>query len=733
MTLARWYQRSALALIMLAIFAYSVASGSPEFGVLAGPVVFALWKLSSRRGGTASSQVSGGAGGGRFLLPRLVVNIMLFAVLAYALLRAQGTLEVETIAQVVVLIQIIKIGDRRAPRDDAQILCLAVFLVIAAMLDSNSVWTGVLLLVFLPLMITTVMLFQLHQGAVRAGGANTPDLPSDLCRRSIRATSAIATVGTVILGLVVFVLMPRGIGENAFGNWGAARRGATTGFSSSVTLGSQGVLSTSPTVVFNLIIKDSTGQNIGSPDSVQYMRGAVLNDYTASKWTLNSPDKPDTGDVNAPEIPTTVSQRRGLEFEQIISPRASFSKERRRHLFALWAPVRFQINSTVTYFSYRDEGVLQVKADIPSPEYHVWSVPFETHNAEAPAITRRPIPEVSDRIRDLAVNIVTAAGAEPDPALRPIEDDAAVARAIQVHLQNAYTYTLEMEAPPKDVDPVEHFLFNRKKGHCEYFASAMVLLCRGVGINARMVTGYLATEFSTATGTYTVRESNAHAWVEARDEAGRWRRFDPTPPADLQRIHRASPGLFGRIRQALEAMEYAWNSSIVAFNEQTRQSLLGPSRGENAGMLGRIEQVSQRLRAGGPRLLAHAATRGAAVFLLVASLGIALQLALRMVHRRRQGSRATTASDVRGDGAYRGMLKLLARRKLGKPPWLPPLEHADTLAAASPVLAQDVRLVSEAYYRKRFRGTKDSTEETRVVREALSRIRRFRSQAPRGS
>jgi transglutaminase-like putative cysteine protease len=61
----------------------------------------------------------------------------------------------------------------------------------------------------------------------------------------------------------------------------------------------------------------------------------------------------------------------------------------------------------------------------------------------------------------------------------------------------------------------------------------MVALCRSVGINARMVAGYLAAEFDASTGRYIVRESNAHAWVEAELGTDRWRRYDPTPPATL--------------------------------------------------------------------------------------------------------------------------------------------------------------------------------------------------------
>lgn len=730
MTLARWYNRSALTLVVLGVLAYSVAAESPEFAVLAGPTVVMLWRLSTRRG-------SGGVGsGGRFLLPRFVVNILLFAVLGFAILRAQGRLEVETIAQVVVLIQIIKIGDRRAPRDDAQILSLAVFLAIAAMLDSNSLWTGVILVVFLPLLILTVMLFQLHKGAVHAAesGGSGPETSVSTFRRGLRWTSGIATVGTLGLSVFVFVLMPRGVGENVFGSFGTTPRGQRTGFTSSVTLGSQGILSESQAIVLDLVVKDSTGQNIGSPDSSYYLRGAVLTEYQNSKWTAAEPRR-GQATLFSPGTDIPVKMRRGAVIEQTVSVRGNSRASNRSQwqpVFAIWAPAQVRFQGTGR-FRTGESGILERRSDSSLLDYTVWSVPFELAPVDPPVQERQVFDVESERIRDLAVQILTRAGIEADPNVRSIDEDARAARAIQDYLRSSMTYTLEMEAPPRGVDPVEHFLFDRKQGHCEYMASAMVLLCRAVGINARMVTGYVATEFSTTTGAYTVREANAHAWVEVEDVGARWRLFDPTPPAALDRIHRAAPGLMGRLRQALEAMEYAWNSSFVAFNEQTRQSLLGPNQEENPGFLGRVERFSQRMRAGGPRLMVNALASGLVVFAAVASLGIAFQVLLRMaLGRGRSGPRGMRRRGVaspRGEistGAYAWMLRWLQKRGLGKPEWRPPLAHAAELSGIDAQLAADVERVTRAMYREVYRGESVSGEERRELESAARRVRDWR-------
>ena len=104
--------------------------------------------------------------------------------------------------------------------------------------------------------------------------------------------------------------------------------------------------------------------------------------------------------------------------------------------------------------------------------------------------------------------------------------------AIARHLREEYKYTLAAARNERH-DPVLDFLFENKEGHCEYFASAMALLARSVGIPARVVTGYRVGEKNPILGHYVVRERNAHAWVEAYLEGRGWVLFDPTPNVEL--------------------------------------------------------------------------------------------------------------------------------------------------------------------------------------------------------
>jgi uncharacterized protein (DUF58 family) len=102
-------------------------------------------------------------------------------------------------------------------------------------------------------------------------------------------------------------------------------------------------------------------------------------------------------------------------------------------------------------------------------------------------------------------------------------------RAIEEHLSH-YEYSLTVERSPS-LDPILDFLTVHKAGHCEFFASAMVLLARTQGISARLIGGYRLDEINPMTNQSVVRDRNAHAWVEAWVDGG-WHAYDPTPVLD---------------------------------------------------------------------------------------------------------------------------------------------------------------------------------------------------------
>ncbi|MEX2218392.1 MAG: transglutaminase domain-containing protein, partial [Phycisphaerales bacterium] len=325
------------------------------------------------------------------------------------------------------------------------------------------------------------------------------------------------------------------------------------------------------------------------------------------------------------------------------------------------------------------------------------------------------------RIREIAAAILEPAGVSPDPATRPIDEDARAARLIQEHLRRNYGYTLLESQTPTGVDPIEHFLLTSREGHCEYFAAAMAALCRSVGINARIVAGYLAAEYNEASGHYIVRESNAHAWVEAEAGMGNWRMYDPTPPADLARLHRPAPGFFTRLRQMFDAAEHAWNRSVVGFDERAREQILAPASGPGQLLAGRLENLSERIRIGGGRLFFSALLRGLVVFAAAAALLFSLSMLAGLLPRRAR-SRAGARPRWPELRFYEHLLRALRRLGHPKPLWRPPLAHAATLSDEA--LATPAAAITRLYYRARFGGVMPTQTELAEARAALRRLKR---------
>ena len=113
------------------------------------------------------------------------------------------------------------------------------------------------------------------------------------------------------------------------------------------------------------------------------------------------------------------------------------------------------------------------------------------------------LPELDPRIPQLAAQVSGSASNNYDKAV-----------ALEQYLKTNYVYTLQLPGSPV-ADPLANFLFERKQGHCEFFASSMAVMLRTLRIPARLVNGFVNDEFNDLTGNYVVRAKDAHAWVEA--------------------------------------------------------------------------------------------------------------------------------------------------------------------------------------------------------------------------
>jgi hypothetical protein len=170
-----------------------------------------------------------------------------------------------------------------------------------------------------------------------------------------------------------------------------------------------------------------------------------------------------------------------------------------------------------------------------------------------------------------------------------ISDEALIKNALAYFNQNAFEYTLE--PPPLGINSVDDFLFETRKGFCEYYASSFVFLMRAAGIPARVVTGYQGGEYNDLGDYYVLRQSDAHAWAEVWLQDRGWVRYDPTAAVAPGRIQnglsaslpnnaalpffaRTQSPLLLKLRLNLDALTNQWNQWVLGYNTERQFALL---------------------------------------------------------------------------------------------------------------------------------------------------------------
>ncbi len=274
-------------------------------------------------------------------------------------------------------------------------------------------------------------------------------------------------------------------------------------------------------------------------------------------------------------------------------------------------------------------------------------------------------------------------------------------------LQNECHYSLEV-GKFRSEDPVAEFVFDKKRGYCEYFASATAVLLRWQDIPCRYVTGFVVQEWNRRGGHFTVREADAHAWVEAYVPDRGWVEVDPTPQAEFEAV-RASlqPSWFDNLRE--------WVQSGLT-------------------------ELAIRIRGGNWRaMLVWLWTQLKAVLLSLGALGIVLLLGVVIVIclgiarswlKRKLNVKVPTARRTDLGAGASELVELLsrlddvwARKGFARPASRAPLEHLSAIPPEK--LSSDLHAASrnavDSFYQVSFGGAPTSPKELKELRQALER------------
>ncbi len=616
----------------------------------------------------------------------------------------------------------------RRERDHVTLAILAFLMVLAAaVLTVDSVFLFSFA-VFMMMAVGTFVLMEMrrsgHAANIQARHSNDPQEHRHLAFALARVAPALMLM-ILIGGGVVFFVMPR----MSAGYMGAYSFGTdlSSGFSDHVQLGQIGQIQQSSAVVMHIQID---GDSVGRSDL--HWRGVTLARFDGHTWSNRREQFPlQRQSDNTFEVPQTNE----------VLPSGATSSVTREHLIhyrVLMEPIGTNVFFLAPWARRVSGNYRMLGADPGGAVYN-----FDTQHAisryEADsdigvtppadlrtagrnyppliAATYLRLPQFDPRVPRLAAQITNSASSEFDKAA-----------AIENYLRTRFGYTLELPRTAVK-DPIANFLFERKQGHCEYFASSMAVMLRTLGIPSRVVNGFRTDEFNDLTGNYVVRAKDAHAWVEAYFPGYGWQTFDPTPAGAS-----GTPQGWNRLALYVDAMASFWRDWVVSYDTSHQfalgQAAFSGTRGmwEGARKWAQIhyEAMLKWARRSQDRV-EHSPGRWAilggaiaVVFLLLGNLG---RIA-RLLHEKWLRAHPERSPEQAAAMWYQRMARALARRGMAKPAAQTPQEFVRRIEDSR--LREPVARFTAVYESARFGNSTDDAQRLPELYEEVASATRSR-------
>jgi transglutaminase-like putative cysteine protease len=295
-----------------------------------------------------------------------------------------------------------------------------------------------------------------------------------------------------------------------------------------------------------------------------------------------------------------------------------------------------------------------------------------------------------------------------------LTEDRDLARAVEDRLRTDYRYDLDSPSGAA-AQPLLHFLFVSKAGHCEFYSTAMAMLLRTLNVPTRNVTGFIGGTYNRFGDFYAVRQGDAHSWVEVYLDGQGWVRYDPTPPSSSAPRSELT-GMLAFLRDIVEAAAQRWSRHVIGYDLDQQIEL--------------FRSVKQRYRDWGGQDIARGLKPYAPVLVGVVVGGV-LYLAWRRIRLVRGRSRpklleGQPAAVMRVVALYRQLEDVLRNLGIGRPSSTPPLAHAQALHELRHPTAGEVLALTEIYLAVRFGRRDFSLEDERAFEARVKTLRQFR-------
>ncbi|HUF13299.1 MAG TPA: DUF3488 and transglutaminase-like domain-containing protein [Longimicrobiales bacterium] len=564
--LARLHRRLTVAMALAALTAFAAGAGLP-LAVTAATAALLVLAFVWQPGPELSEHIERGV---------LVIATLLVLWALYQVFVVTD----DIVAPVVALLLILLVGEALRSldaRNDVRLYTLSFALLVAATAYLPGVVFAAAFIAFVLFTTFALMVGHVRREAERHGGSQR-----GIDRAMLRTTIALSLV-TLGMGALVFLAFPR-LPRNIFGRGITAPGVSMAGFSDEVSIGQHGSrIYANPEVV--LRVEFPTGDSTIAPGPAavadMYWRGRSYDAFDGVRWIRNTRRMPRAFPPEEWYRSWGVAAAAERQADHRIYPGALDA----RVLFGLhpildvlprsdFRPIRDAVGDLMYVSGGTPIYTVRSGWISPAPDRLRSAAPDSA--PDPPRLERTlsarldqvalqyyvQLPPLTRRVHALADSLTARHASQYDRVL-----------AVQRWLQTSFAYTLDLPDSQEEAT-LDHFLFVRRAGHCEYFSTALAVLLRAQGIPTRNVNGFLGGQWNEFGRYLSVTQNDAHSWVEVWFPDIGWVPFDATPAGSTAALARGSD-LLAPLRSLFNGMQHRWSKWVIDYNLDRQVELFG--------------------------------------------------------------------------------------------------------------------------------------------------------------
>ncbi len=637
------------------------------------------------------------------------------------------------VADFLVFFMILKFAFKKDRNDFLQMIYLSFFILLSCSTLSLDFSFLASFILYILIVSWTLSVYQLSLSQASSDVLQPQENLPEIFQR-LRHNAWMTLTLALVFAFIIFAFFPRmsvAVFQGAF--LGPVHQ---TGFTEQVNLQQSGKIFRDPAVVMRVQVKSAQGQN---GRGFLYLRGQALSNFDGKSWTAGERQAAQMVKENFKSKILQMGRSTSNRF-QILSPddRKAMKTFARMKLaesdflkqtifmesmdtsLLFSAPWAESVTAKIPRLAVYQDGTLSRPSEFKGRiSYEVTSLierpptavlqtgpapkdlqlPYDSKSQDEEISKNLELPENSQKISDLALRIFSA---------RDLPH--AKAAKTEKYLRENYKYTLDLKAGD---DPLNDFLFGSKEGHCEYFASAMVMILRSQGIPARMATGFLMDEKNSSGDYYTVRAQDAHAWVEAL-LGGFWVQFDPTPRASRFDLEKLS--VWQKVRQKADYLNFLWISNVLGYDQELQEDAARKVIQKSSRLSIQVDHDLSDLR----RKISVPWKKTLMYFFMVAAVG-GLWAAKKILKSR--------TINLRGKGPedkfYDEMLKLLERKGFPKEEGETPHEYRLRINGDLNEISSAVLALTELFCASRYGHVPLDSSQQNTIKTSLKNLRLY--------